>query len=353
MSNEIEVQELAVTEAPLETVVLEQPIETPVETVTPVETPELSHIYQPTDENGKPIGGKQVLKYKTTDELIAKMQDQNVLLIRKLRSETKKTRLGIVETEEISADAPRFDADMEFNPKQLTADQRVQLSRDLLDPERFDEVTDTLFEAKLGVKPQAIGQKLNKLSADNLRLTARIEADAFVAANTDYVRDEENFKAITNWMMRYNLAPVRSNFQLAFDTLKADGLLITAEEVVPQVIPAQTTPVTPVAEPVIEPVAEPIVPAIEPEPIVVPKPPVARISTGLTREQSADTGTIRTLGDDIVYEDAQKRVYRGLAAVNKMPSDVFKHRVNHEKGFAQKVEKLEAEAAKNRNRGRQ
>lgn len=327
-------------------------IETPP---APIEIPEQSYIYQPTDENGRSIGGKQVLKYRTNDELIAKLQEQNVLLVRKLRSETKKNRLGIQDTDEIPDEAPRFETPVNFAPRQLTPDQRFQLSRDLLDPERFEEATDTLFESKIGVNPKILGQKLESLQTDNTNMKARIEADAFVAANSDYVICEENFKAVTNWMLRYDLAPVRSNFQKAFDTLKAAGILLIEEE---RQVPIEVTlppPPPPPLAPVPQDEVPPAPPALAPEP-ETPRFAPARIPTGLTREQSAETGASRAPGDDIVYEvvvGGQKRTFHGLAAVNAMPSDVFKHRVNHEKGFSQKVNKLEEDATKNKNRGRQ
>lgn len=44
----------------------------------------------------------------------------------------------------------------------------------------------------------------------------------------------------------------------------------------------------------------------------------------------------------------ETKVFKGLAAINAMPGEEYKRRLLHEKGFAKKVEKLEAEAAKRR-----
>ena len=87
MSNENQVlPESNVTETPSTPEVI---VEVPV-------VEERTHIYQPTDEQGRPIGGKQVIKYTTQDELVNKLQEQNVLIfLRKLREETRKNRLGI------------------------------------------------------------------------------------------------------------------------------------------------------------------------------------------------------------------------------------------------------------------
>ena len=44
----------------------------------------------------------------------------------------------------------------------------------------------------------------------------------------------------------------------------------------------------------------------------------------------------------------EKRVFKGLAAIDAMPSDEYKRRLLSDRSFAGKVEKLEAEAAKKR-----
>src|SRR5258708_3663370 len=85
----------------------------PVLTEVPIETPaveEKTYVYQPTDEQGRPIGGKQVIKYVTQEDLVSKLQEQNVLILRKLRSETRKNRLGITDESEAPADGQRFSA---------------------------------------------------------------------------------------------------------------------------------------------------------------------------------------------------------------------------------------------------
>ena len=85
----------------MENETVEQVIEQPVEKI---------YKYQPTDETGRPIGGVQVIKYTTPEELADKLRDQNVLLVRKLREQTRKVRLGVVEEEEISEDAQRYNS---------------------------------------------------------------------------------------------------------------------------------------------------------------------------------------------------------------------------------------------------
>src|ERR1700744_3831822 len=87
--------------------------------VPEVQVEEKRYSYQPTDGDGRPIGGLQVIKYKTPEELAEKLAEQNSLLLRKLREETRKTRLGIVENDPIPEDAPRIEKLVEFKKRVL------------------------------------------------------------------------------------------------------------------------------------------------------------------------------------------------------------------------------------------
>lgn len=342
----------------VETLELQEGAEVPAtEIVTPVEVPVVEqkrYEYQPTDEQGRPMGGRQVILYATSEELAAKLTEQNTLLLRKLRAETRKNRLGIVENETIPDDAARYEEELTFEPRSLTGEERYKISRDILDPEKVNDVGSLIVEATLGAKPEKIRKKLTSLDASVTRIQARMECDAFVAANPDYVKCNENFEAITNWMLRYDLAPVKANFQKAYDTLRAAGVLVeTYADVTPA--PEPTPAPTPVA--VVEPA-----PVVEPEPVVEPTPaPVVetpkpasstpRIPTGFTRDTSDDVGVPRSVESDIVYEvvvNGQKKRFTGLAAINAMPADEYKRRVHSDPNFVKKEQALEKEAAERR-----
>lgn len=343
-------------EAPLEAAVLVEVPDLGAAVLVPVAEPvvvipELTYSYQPTDEQGRAIGGKQVIKYTTPDELTAKLTEQTTLLIRKLRSETKKNRLGI--QDDTTVEGQLYTAPVEFKPKTLTPDERYKLSRNLQDPEKFEEARDTLFESAFGAKPSDITSEISSLRADNIQMKAKMEADAFVSKNPDYVICTENFESVTNWMLRHNLAPVRDNFQKAFDALKEAGVLVTSTDVY-STPPPETPPTLPVEA----------IPATASEPITTlpaETPPVhfapAHIPTGLNRSNSTDAAVTRPATVDIVYErigrDGKKETLTGLKAVEAMPSDELRRRTAHEPGFNKKLEKLEAEAqarraAKNR-----
>jgi hypothetical protein len=302
-----------------------------------VELVEKKYEYQPTDEQGRAIGGKQVIKYTTHEELAAKLQEQNVLLIRKLREQTKKVRLGIEEREDISENAQKDYSIVEFTPRQLTNEENYALSLKLQDPTTASQAAQEIMEAQLGSSFSDLGTTLRNIQIDNSNLRATIESNAFMAENPEYYKCQENGEAITSWVSRYNLAPVRANFQRAYETLRAQGLLING--------PAQVTvqPIVPVVEPVVETIVEEI-PVSQTLPNDGPTVQTVqrRVPTGLTRDMASDAGTPpKADGSDITYV-VNGQTYTGLAAINMMPGEEYKRRLLNVKGFGKAVDALEA-----------
>jgi hypothetical protein len=190
---ESEVQPIDVAQPPTE--------EVPVAPVV-TEVEEKVHQYQPTDEAGTPIGGVQRIKYKTTEELIEKLTKNHSESIKGMRNLVKNARLGI--TEEVKEEIP------ETAPRYTEADDVV----------RFTEAD---FP---GLVPAVAKQKasaLNRNQDETIQNRALLEANAFTAAEPRYVRSNENMGILCNWLVKNNLKPVRSNFQLAFNTLVDGG----------------------------------------------------------------------------------------------------------------------------------
>ena len=296
------------------------------------ELEEKRYEYQPKDEENRPIGAKQVIKYKTHEELAEKLAEQNTLLIRKLRSETRKNRLGILENEEIPDDAPKLAEPLRFTPRELSNDERVILSKKLIDPTTVFEATNEIIEASLGAPLKQFGETLQTVQADNANLRARYESDAFRFANPEYYPCEENRAAIVNWMLRYDLAPVKANFQKAYDTLKAQGIIVEGPAEVVEVIPI------PVA---VEPGTESGIPAVE-LPVTV-QPIIPRVGSGFTREDATDIGVSPDYSNKIVYKviiDGKERSFEGLAAINAMSGDDYRKALR-DPVFVKLMDKLE------------
>ncbi len=261
----------------------------PVEPPAPVELPEQRYEYQPTDELNRPIGGKQVIKYKTTDELREKLTEQNVLLQRKLREVTRKQKLGIADDAvQVPADA-EFQDTMELKPRELSAEERFSLSQDLQDPAKSVEAVNTLFEAAIGMSPAHLRDRFNKQQLQTLTVMARQNYDIFETAKKDaFYPCQENKQVLTDWMVKKGLTPTVANFDLALSTLSEAGLLLD-RPIVREAIPA------PALAPVVEPVkvTEPVAPApVAAEsritPPAQPQARQARVPSGLNNSNSSD-----------------------------------------------------------------
>lgn len=313
----------------------------PVAVVLPAE--EMTYEYQPLDEHNRPMGGKQVIKYRTGDELASKLSEQNTLLIRKLRQVTRENRLG-TSTENIPSEAARFTGITELKPKDLNADERFQITQDLNDPEKFSSARDRLLESAVGVSPAELRRMLNDQQMTILQLRAKenflsfAQQQAFLTG--DNTTDQENAQTLTDWMFKNQLAPTVENFQLASSQLRSAGLLNEAP-VVQQVPVPQRTAVVPV-ESVVPQAQEPVVPLVrinEPEPVQLKRH--SQVPSGLNDRVSSASGVPPASATDNSLT---------LADIDGMSADQYKKAAKNP-SFLPLVDRLEKEAA-NRQRQR-
>jgi hypothetical protein len=332
---------------PVEEVAVEVPVEpTPAPTpvaaapITPVELPEQRFEYQPTDEQGRPIGGRQVIKFRTEQERVEKLVEQNTLLIRQLRKVNREKVLGIEEA--LPTDAEKFDKVIEFKSTDLSSDERFQLSRELNDPSKFVDARDRLIESALGAKPATITKILNDLQQSDVQRTA-VENYVQFVNETGMYDSPENREVLTGWMRKKGLRPTVANFNLALSTLRRDSGLIQDAPVVRQ------EPVPPAPAPTSEVEPEPVVPV---ETVANPQPPVAatpglgsepqpqakrhsHVPSGLNASVASAAGPITpAVGSSLT-----------LADLDKMPSDIYKQKLR-DPAFAKMVNQLYADTEK-------
>lgn len=315
--------------------------------VTPAEPQKLRYEYQPTDEHGRPLGGKQVIIYTTPDELAEKLKDQNVLLIRKLREEGRKRRLGI-DDDSVAENSERTTGIVEFNEKPLSSEQRFNLSQKLNDPEHVKEAIDELFESAIGVSPAKLREVLTNQQLSELQRRAADSYYNFAQAKVQegYLDCSENREIIADWVFKKGLAPTTANFTQAYSTLSLAGLLIGA--------PVQQQVPTPSTQPAFNPDAPRPDLAENPEAISqLPVPPVSRIGdvvqppttrqshipSGLNERTSSTTGVIPTHVSGATRQDGTVLT---LKEINRMPPDELRKRLA-DPVFVQLVEKLEME----------
>lgn len=299
---------------------------------TPPELPkEFVFTYQPKDENGNPLGGVQVIKAANPEEALQKMAEQNSELVKLNRKLNKDLRLGNIIPDNIPETAPRVaPGQYEFNPVPLSAEERLEVIRDINDPENFDKAAERIVKATIG-DPQAIRNVLSQSQTDVAAMRAKAEAEAFVRSNPDYYVCAENVQTIFSWMIKNELQPVKDNFQLAYDTLGPNGSNVLVAR------PAAVEPPPP------PPVVDPTPAAAEPAAPTRNLPPV------LSRRNSSESGAARSNDSGITYEyrpnpNAAPIVFKGKEALERMPGDEYKRRLLHEKGFKEAVEKLDKQS---------
>jgi hypothetical protein len=251
------------------------PITEPIQEVkeVPPEPKEFRYEYQPTDEHGNNLGAPQVIIATSPEEALKKMGEQNSQLIRLNRKLNRDVRLGTVFQENIPAEAPRSrSGQYEFKPEPLTAEERLQISQDLVDPEKCEAASARLVRSQIGDPAQL----LNSLSRAEQRIAAidtEKQANAFLRSSPDYYPCQDNSEILINWMLKNELEPIKENFARAFAELGPKGANILTERPAPVV-----------AAPAPEPVA-----VVAPE-VQAPQPAKKPGAFGLTRENTSEQG---------------------------------------------------------------
>ena len=321
----VEAPDLTIPEPPDPTIGMAPNLPPVVEPVNVA--PDLRYEYQPTDEQGRPLGGKQVLLYKTPDELADKLRDQNVSLVRKLREVTRKQRLGIEEEDELPTDLDMMPAIPKFEKKSLTPEERFQLSQDLNDPEKFEAARDQLLDSA-GYSELREAVKAQQFTTN--QLLARTNAQTFFERHPEFDVCADNLAVLTSWMMKKGLQPTVRNFEIAQEKLQAAGLLVATP------IVREEPPVLPAAQP----------PAVEEDGVLnsqVPVDPDTRISETVqpqTKRQShVPSGLNSRVASNTGILPATNTLT--LADIDRMPADLYKKRLADPK-FAKLVNELES-----------
>lgn len=269
-----------------------------------VETPVAEQIYeyQATDEQGRPLGGKQVIKYKTQQELIDKLAANHTEAIRLNRKLKQDQVLGTAKPDFALDDANlERDEFIEFKPRDLTAEERFQIAQDPSSP----EARKLLFESEFGAPPETIRNTINKTRKDSFTVRAQEEAKAFLEATPEFFACQENSDVLMSLIIKNSLAPTKTNFRNVYQKAKAAGLLLEPPTVTSDV-PANTQP--------------------EDEPssrITAPETSATKrqaTSSGLNRSNSSSSG------DGKVNSVGKPKAY-SLAEQKRMSAEEFKQKV--------------------------
>jgi hypothetical protein len=304
----------------------------------PAELPEKRYEYFLKDDNGKPMGGKQVIVYRTEEEFREKLIKNQENAVRQLRKVTREKELG-PEQPEVD-DAEKFQNVVEFKPRALSADERFNLSQKLQNPETAGEAVDLFIESAFGQKPSVLAHQLNEQQRFMIQQKAVDNYVEFVSSGGGYYDSPSNRVTITSWMGRQNWAPTVANFNKAYQRLSQAGLLELAPEVHQEIVP-------PAPAPVVAPVVVPVEQAPKPqEPVAAnpglgsePQPQAKRhshVPSGLNPSVASAAGDSPVDGKNVT-----------LADIDKLPADVYKAKMK-DPAFRKLVDTLEEDAAKKR-----
>jgi len=336
------IDELAATIIPVK--VPEVAAETPaVEPVVPPVPVQKRYEYQPVDEHQRALGGRQVILYTTQDELVEKLQLQNVELIRKLRSVSRDARLGRSK-DDIAPEVERIEPLVNFTEKPLSAEDRFTISQQLNDPEKFESARDKLFESAVGVTPDILRKTLNETQMQTQQLVARQNAQEWLYQHPEFYQCQENIDTVVDYMVKNGLKPVVKNFEFAQTQMQEAGLLLSSPIVREAPVPA---PVIPAPAPVVEApkLQEPAPESVRINEIPVPQggtPPAviptvekrqSHAPSSLNNRISSSTGNNASAASEI-----EKLTY---ADIERMPSDEYKRNLTNP-AFAKHVNELEA-----------
>jgi len=218
-----------------------------------------------------------------------------------------------------------------FEPRQLTADERVRLTKDLSDPAKSSEALRTLLEAELGAPMETV--RANQRDAELNKRVVSIQAAIaqFKRDTPEYVECEQNSNNMKRYMEKgKNGKPLRytvNNLKIAFDDLVNDDLLIVR---------------APKAA-VIEPVTTPVVAAAPAPPEAIPPaattPPAIPAPATEVRPRQSSSGLSRDNSSAAPSNEAPKTVGITIRDINRMSASEYNEKLRDPE-FRKAVEKL-------------
>lgn len=271
--------------------------------------------------SGVPVGPLQYFEADSLEELLEKKDAAHESAAVKLYETRRANRLG-----EMLEPDPEEEPLQTFEEKQLTADDRVKLTKMLSDPAQAAEAHKILLEVQLGAPIETVRAMLREQEIQKRVNSIRSEIAAFREETPEYVECDTNSDFMKKYMEKKKYAYTKKNLKIAFEALKRDELLVL--QAPRAAVPATPAPVTPAAA---APAPEPAIPvSATPAPAIPGEPPVVQprqSSSGLGRNNSTAeplNGAPKTPG--ITIRDINKMSAEQYAQALKDPE--FKKQVD-------------------------
>jgi hypothetical protein len=165
--------------------------------------------FQPTLEDGTNIGGEQVVYSDTRDGIADEVADSYTHLYRKNREFNLKEKVKAPAGTPVVQEVPKF------NPRPLSAQERMDLSRSFNDPEKIDAALDIALAAKFGASPSTVAHSVETNSRSATEIQAAQQAEAWKDMHPEFIPTQENVLAIASWVRNRNLPYTIENFDKA------------------------------------------------------------------------------------------------------------------------------------------
>lgn len=180
------------------------------------------------DGSGKQsFSGQGETREAAFEDLANKLADAQLNASRKIvqqDTEVKTLRRRLLNQPEAGEGDPQG-PQLEFKPRDLTADEEFQLSRELQNPATARAARRRMLEIELGAPLETIRQTLRQADLTPRQMQARDAAEGFMLAHPEYLPTEKNSGELFRYMTEKKMALTGTNFEIAYGALCAAGLL--------------------------------------------------------------------------------------------------------------------------------
>jgi len=278
--------------------------------------------YQPKDENGYPIGPPQKFEADTREELIDKLAAAHENASAALYKTRQQVKLGTM------LEPDPEEPILTFEPRQLSADERVKLTKDLSDPAKAADAHRTLLEAELGAPIETVRASLREGEIAKRVTSIQQAITQFKSETPDYVECELNSGNMKKYMEKNKLRYTPKNLKIAFEDLKNSSLLTLRA---PQAEVPPSAPVPPVA-------AAPVPPAVIPPAATTPPEIPAQVTEVRPKNSSSGLGRENTSAAPAGGTPPQTSGI-SIRDINKMSAAEYNEKLRDPE-FCKAVEKL-------------
>ena len=163
--------------------------------------------YQLRDADGNPVGNPQVFEGETWEEVADKCAQAHERATRRILE--LRGKIQPAKAEQLQ----------QYTGRDLSADEKFELSNSLIDPSKTDVALDRYIESRLGAPLDKIRQTLTRAEEAAQIERARVEAQAFLNKHPEFKTCPENETKMVKYIQENQLAYTRDNLDIAMDAL--------------------------------------------------------------------------------------------------------------------------------------